>query len=117
MSNPFESPQFNSPVAVDRTIRLKRLGVVSSGIFGGAAGAGFGLIVGTIVMLAAMAGALENPGGGPAQGTNIVVGVVVLIGAPLGYGLFGFIGGLLNAVIYNLVAGITGGLELEFGER
>jgi len=99
MSNPFESPQFHSAELTGRTIRLKRVTVLSAGIFGAAAGAGMGLIVGALVLLMALAGALENPGGGAAPGMSAVVGVFALIAAPLFYGIFGFIGGMLNAVI------------------
>jgi hypothetical protein len=31
------------------------------------------------------------------------------------YGIVGFIAGAFYAFIYNLIAGMTGGLEMEFG--
>ena len=36
-----------------------------------------------------------------------------LIGIPIGYGVLGFIGGILSAWIYNLVAGWVGGMKIE----
>jgi hypothetical protein len=41
-------------------------------------------------------------------------GGAMLIGMPILYGIIGLIGGALIAVLYNLVAGWTGGIELEF---
>ena len=42
------------------------------------------------------------------------VGVVFLIFVPLFYAILGFVGGALGALIYNLVAKFTGGLEMTF---
>ena len=46
-----------------------------------------------------------------AFGATLGVGAVVLF--PILYGVIGFLGGLLTAALYNLVAGITGGIEFE----
>lgn len=45
---------------------------------------------------------------------NVLGGVGIIIFLPLFYGIFGFIIGLVGALIYNLVAKVVGGLELEF---
>jgi|SRR3989344_7354244 len=41
-------------------------------------------------------------------------GAILIIGMPILYGLMGLVFGALGAVVYNLVAGWVGGLELEF---
>jgi|ERR1700677_1609279 len=40
-----------------------------------------------------------------------VGGVFLLVFIPCAYGVLGFIGGVISAVIYNIVASITGGIE------
>lgn len=52
-------------------------------------------------------GALALGGGG------IVMGIVVMIAIPTMYTVIAFIGGALGAVIYNILAGIVGGIEIE----
>jgi hypothetical protein len=48
-----------------------------------------------------------------AGGSSIVVGLVMMIAIPVFYGVIGFIGGLIGALVYNVAAGVVGGLELE----
>lgn len=68
MSNPFASPDFSQPVAaMSGKMRLKRIGVLSVGIFAGAAGAMMGLFAGGLVFLFSLAGnaaAVANQGPG-----------------------------------------------------
>lgn len=40
-------------------------------------------------------------------------GLLLMFGLPLGYGLLGFIAGLIFAAIFNFVASQMGGIELE----
>ena len=51
----------------------------------------------------------------PSAGEDSVAifGGVMLIALPILYGFFGFLAGALIAWLYNIVAGFTGGLELE----
>lgn len=52
MSNPFASPEFSQPAAaMSGQMRLKRIGVLSVGVFAGAAGALMGLFAGGLVFL------------------------------------------------------------------
>lgn len=117
MSDPFVAPsQENSFGGPRRRWQLKRIGPVSAGLFAGAAGAIMGLFAGIVLALftgIGAAGVQGNP-----QGMNAVVGlgafgIVVL---PLFYGIMGFIGGVINAFVYNIVAGLTGGISLEFDQ-
>lgn len=46
-------------------------------------------------------------------GGGIVMGLVVMIVVPIMYALMGFIFGALGALIYNIFAGMVGGIEIE----
>lgn len=112
--NPFEAPGHLSVSGDRRMLRLKRIGILSSGIFGAAAGALFGLPAGGFFFLLSLVGV----GGMNMQdaGPLVSMGAGAIILAPLMYGFMGFIGGLINAVIYNVVAGLSGGIEMEFSD-
>ena len=45
--------------------------------------------------------------------SSVVVGIAMMIGIPIFYGVLGFIGGLITGAVYNLAAGVVGGLKLE----
>ena len=83
---------------------LKRVGVVSAAKVTGVLAAIFGLILG--IGFALVGGGLGSLGVVP-------VWLVNLIGFPIIYGLVGVIGGALYAALYNLVAGLIGGIEIE----
>ena len=46
-------------------------------------------------------------------GGGIVMGLAVMIVAPIIYALMGFVFGALGALIYNVFAGMVGGIEIE----
>ena len=46
-------------------------------------------------------------------GGGVVLGLGIMIGLPIFYGIIGFIGGALSALIYNIFAGFVGGIEIE----
>jgi hypothetical protein len=78
----------------------------------------FGLIAGVFVSLAALAGsfaALNQSTGSSSLGGmfGAVFGVGAIIILPICYGIFGFIGGLVGGAIYNVAAGMMGGIEIE----
>jgi hypothetical protein len=43
------------------------------------------------------------------------VGAVIFL--PIFYGIIGFVGGLISALLYNLIARLVGGIELEVEQR
>jgi len=45
--------------------------------------------------------------------TTVVIGLVVMIAFPIFYGIAGFIGGAIGALIYNGAARMVGGIEFE----
>jgi hypothetical protein len=98
---------------------ISRLGVLSTGKVLGVTYALISLIIaiplGLIMMLAGAAGG-GGPGGGGAGGILAGMGVCYIVMLPVIYGAAGFIGGIVFAAIYNLVAGWVGGMEMELDE-
>ncbi len=77
-------------------------------------GAFYGLLIGVpFACIASMVGSQlsQFSDGGAAVGG---LGLAAIIIYPIGGALCGFIGGLIGALIYNLVAGWVGGIEIEF---
>lgn len=68
-----------------------------------------GLLTLFSVMGAALGGAMKQEGGG----FGMLFGLGAIIIAPILYGVLGFIGGLIMAFLYNLVAKVVGGVELD----
>ena len=98
---------------------VRRIGVWSAArLYGGISGA-MGLVFGIIFALIALAGgmagaAADTSGYGLASGAVVAMfGVGAIIFLPLFYGVLGLIGGALGAALYNLFAGLFGGIELE----
>jgi hypothetical protein len=116
MSNPFAMPDSNSlPVMETRSIvRLKRVGVMSAGMASGALGAACGLLAGVFVSFMTLVILSSGPQANAPGLSTIGGGFVGIILGPIVYGLVGFVGGVINAIIYNILAGMTGGLQMEF---
>jgi hypothetical protein len=97
---------------------LRSIGVLSAGKVMGITYALLGLIPGVIIALAAMAGVAGNANQGDHSALPFLgMGAFAVVFIPLLYGIGGFIGGIICAAVYNLVAGVVGGLELEFERR
>ena len=89
---------------------IKRVAVLKLAIFQSALMAAFGLIAALFVMMfSAMFSGLSHQAAGMAG----VAGIAALIIFPIMYGVIGFIAGAIGAALYNLVAGIVGGIEIE----
>ena len=79
-----------------------------------------GLIIGVIYGLLFMVfGAAISAFGARGEGSvasgvpSIIGGVVIMIAVPIFYAVIGFIGGAIGALVYNLAAGMIGGIKFE----
>ena len=78
--------------------------------------AGLGLIFGIIFAGIALLGMGPMTHGSEAPALlGLLMGGGAVVFLPVAYGLMGFIGGLIVGTIYNFVAKIVGGLEVEVG--
>ena len=115
-SNPFNSPTADvvDVYSQRRTASfvIKKIDVGSCAIMMGTMYAALGLIGGAFVALLAMVGS----GAGAFGVQGVVGGVLAIILAPLLYGIMGLIGGAIIAGIYNIIAGIAGGIRIETGD-
>lgn len=94
---------------------LRRVGVLSMAKINGIISAAMGLIIGLFMFLLSMIGGLFPSGmsSGSEGAFGFLFGGGAIILAPLFYGIFGFIAGLIGAFIYNFTAGFVGGIELD----
>ena len=96
---------------------LRSIGVLSCGKVLGTMYAAMGLIIGGIFSLLSMAGVAAGQAN-PEQPDGAVPAAIMGVGAvillPILYGLMGFIGGIISAAIYNFIAAVVGGIELNF---
>jgi hypothetical protein len=98
---------------------IKRIAPLQTGKMLGVLYACLGLIFLPIFMLAGAAGAFaqhsQGTGASPTAPAAAVAGIMFGMGIlmPVIYGVMGFIGGVLGAAVYNLVARWIGGIELE----
>ena len=79
-----------------------------------------GLVIGVIYGLifiifgAAITALAPNREGQAAGGiSTVVIGIVFMIAFPIVYAIFGFIIGCIWALVYNLAAGVVGGIKFE----
>ena len=100
-------------------LRIKKLGVLSVGKMYAIMMLIMMLIVcipyGLFIIVIALSGAssLEGNGAFALGGGGVAIGLVVMIGLPILYAIFGFIAGVIGALIYNILSGIVGGVEIE----
>jgi len=102
---------------------VKRIGVVSLMKISAAIGFVIGFIYGGIIFLmflfsgAMMASALDVEGASSGGIMMILIGLIVAIVAVIGFTAIYAICGAIWAIIYNLIAKVVGGIELELGEK
>lgn len=94
---------------------LKRVGVLSAAKISGVMYAAIGLLIGgamaalfSIIPTAAPTGESNMP-----AWLGMMFGVGSLVFMPIFYGVLGFVMGGVGALIYNLFAGMVGGIELD----
>lgn len=92
---------------------VKRIGPLSLAKISFALYLLIGLIVGAFVALISLTGvALADRGGaGPFLGMALGLGAIIVL--PIFYGILGFLIGLISAAVYNLAAGMVGGVEID----
>ena len=99
---------------------IRRLGIWSvARLYGGIMGV-FGLIGGLFFAAAAMLGGFagaahssDTSSGLAAGGLGALFGVGAIVLLPLCYAVLGIVFGAIGAALYNLFAGMFGGIELE----
>jgi hypothetical protein len=91
---------------------IKRVGPMSCARIAGTLYAILGLLVGAVFSLVAVAGGFgsDNSERG-ALGAIIGVGSVIVF--PICYGAIGFVVSLIGAWLYNALAGMVGGIQLD----
>ncbi|MBA2494663.1 MAG: hypothetical protein H0V31_08210 [Acidobacteria bacterium] len=70
----------------------------------------YGLFIVGISLMGASAGGSSGLAIG---GGGAIVGILMMFGIPILYGAIGFVAGAIGALLYNLFAGIVGGIEIE----
>ncbi|MEX0936912.1 MAG: hypothetical protein WDZ59_03555 [Pirellulales bacterium] len=90
---------------------IKSIDVLSLGRVLGLLYAGLGVLIGGFFSLITMAGAVA--GGGQEGLIAAFFGVGAIIFFPVFYGVMGFVGGVITAALYNFIASVAGGIELE----
>ena len=91
---------------------IKRIGPVSCAKISGTLYAILGIVIGAMFSLIALVGgfASDTP---EAAGFGGIIGVAAIIIFPIFYGAIGFVGTLVAAWLYNVVADLVGGIEIE----
>ena len=97
---------------------IRHIGVWSVARLYGGISATLGLIFGAVIALASVAGGLagmaaESGSGGIPPVIGAVFGVGAVIFLPIMYGVMGVVAGAVGAALYNLFAGVFGGIELD----
>ena len=90
---------------------IKRINVLKLAIFQAAMMAAFGLLAGLLMLV--FGSMFSGLIGGNTGSAVVAGGIGMVIFLPIMYGIFGFIAGAIGAFIYNLVAGVVGGIEIE----
>ncbi len=71
----------------------------------------YGLFI--IIFSLSGAGSIGGQGGLALGGGGVVLGLGIMIGLPIMYGVMGFVFGAIGALVYNIFAGLVGGIEIE----
>ena len=87
---------------------IRRVGALSCAKVAGLLYLILGFVFGACISLFAMTGLAgsDNPMG-------FFFGGAAIVALPIFYGFFGFLGTLVMAALFNLVAGLTGGVEVD----
>ena len=94
---------------------INRIGPMSCAKVAGTLYAILGIVFGGIFSLMGLAGAFGSDAW-PAGGIAAIFGVAAIVILPVLYGGIGFVAMLVAASLYNVVAGVVGGIEVDLGE-
>jgi hypothetical protein len=89
---------------------ITRVGPLSVAKVAGLLYAIMGLLFGGFISLFAMAGSATGASDSP---FGAIFGVAAVILLPIAYGCLGFLATLLMSWLFNIVVGITGGVEVD----
>ena len=91
---------------------IRKFGIWSVAKLYGLLSAAMGLLIGLVIALASTVGMSMAEGNEPPFLAGIFgVGAVVIL--PIFYGVMGICGGAIGAALYNLLAGVVGGVSVE----
>lgn len=111
----WDAPESESLMATPEWQTLNRIEPVSAGkMYGGTIalfGGLIGLLYAAMLIIMGLVMATEDAAAGVGM---MVGGVAVVLFIPVFYGMFGFIGGIILAFIFNMVSGWVGGLKVQF---
>jgi hypothetical protein len=101
-------------------VEIRRVGILSLALMLGLLYTALGLILGlifaciTLFGVASFAASMEELAG--IGGGGVLVAGLYAICFPILYGVIGFISGAVIGLLYNLIAGIAGGIKIELRE-
>ena len=103
-----------SPDADERSIVMviTRVGPTSCAKIAGTLYAILGLLMGGVFSLVALAGGF-GPNSSERGALGAIIGVGSVIVFPVCYGAIGFVASLIGAWLYNILAGMVGGIQLD----
>jgi hypothetical protein len=90
---------------------ITRIEPLSCGKIAGVLYAFMGLVAGAVVSLVAMVGGFGQSQTAGAMGALFGVGAVILL--PVFYGVLGLVIAVVTAWIFNVAAGLVGGIEVQ----
>jgi hypothetical protein len=93
---------------------IKRIGPLSCAKIAGVVHAILGLFMGAMFSLIALAGGFPTDPAMPVPPMfGVLMGFSAIIFLPLFYGVMGFVMTLIFAFVYNVLAAIVGGIEIQ----
>ena len=93
--------------------KLEKFGILSVAKFTAIYGVLIGLLIG--IFMAVLSSMVTNVLGAQI-GVSFFTGYLAIITYPLVYGIGGFIMGIISALLFNLIAKMSGGIEMHFKE-
>lgn len=92
---------------------IKRVGPISCAKIAGTLYAILGIVVGGVFSLVAAAGVFAAADAADTPAFPMMFGAAAIVVFPVLYGVLGFVMALIGAWLYNVLAGLVGGIELD----